>query len=109
MCIRMKDERPMFFGGVYSIWKDQEEKEHPSFSIITTVPNKLMSEIHNRMPVIMPEKHFEQWLDPGFTDLPTLKKLLVPYPDKEMNAYRVSNYVSNARNQGEECILPFKE
>ena len=108
MCIRLKDERPKFFGGVYSIWKDQEEKEHPSFSIITTEPNKLMSEIHTRMPVIMPEKHFAQWLDPGFTDLPALKKLLVPYSGKEMNAYRVSNYVSNARNQGEECMEPLK-
>ena len=108
MCIRLKDERPMFFGGVYSIWKDQEEKEHPSFSIITTEPNKLMSEIHTRMPVIMPEKHFEQWLDPENIDLPAMKKLLVPYPDNEMTAYRVSNFVSNARNQGEECMLPLK-
>ena len=109
MCIRMKDEHPMFFGGVYSIWRDAEEKENPSFSIITTTPNKLMSEIHTRMPVIMPEKHFEQWLDPNFDNMEALKKLLIPYPDKEMTAYRVSTYVSNARNQGEECMLPLKD
>jgi putative SOS response-associated peptidase YedK len=109
MCIRMKDEQPMFFGGIYSIWKDAEEKEFPSYTIITTEPNKLMGGIHDRMPVILPAKHFEQWLDPSFNDVPSLKKLLVPYPAQEMNVYRVSNYVSNVRNQGEECMLPFKE
>ena len=109
MCIRLKDEKPMFFGGVYSIWKDSEEKETPSFSIITTTPNNLMREIHNRMPVILPEEHFEQWLDPGFNNTDSLKKLLIPYPDKEMTAYQVSKYVSNSRNQGKECMEPLKE
>jgi putative SOS response-associated peptidase YedK len=110
MCIRMKDEKPFFFSGVYSIWKNKEtEEEIPSFSIITTTPNKLMSEIHNRMPVILPEKHFEQWLDPNYNDTDALKKLLVPCPAKNMKAYPVSKYVSNSRNEGEECMKPIEE
>ena len=104
LCIRMKDEHPMFFGGVYSIWKNAL-----SFSIITTAANRLMSEFHTRMPVILPEKHFEKWLDPKYENIESLKKLLIPYSDKEMTAYRVSNYVSNARNQGKECLEPLKE
>ncbi len=94
----------MYFGGIYSIWKDII-----SFSIITTMANKLMSQIHSRMPVILPERYFEQWLDPTNNNSVELKKLLVAYSDKELTMYRVSNYVSNARNQGMECMEPLKE
>jgi len=104
LCIRMKNEQPMFFGGVYSVWKDAV-----SFSIITTAANRLMSEFHTRMPVILPEKNFEKWLDPNYDDIESLKTLLIPYSDKEMIVYHVSNYVSNARNQGKECLEPLKE
>ena len=108
MCIRMQDSQPFFFGGIYSVWKDTEEQEHPSFSIITTVPNELMEPIHNRMPLIVHEKIFEEWLDPNFNDVEALQKLLVPYPAKDMKAYAVSSHVSNSRNDDPECILPVK-
>jgi len=104
--IRMKDEEPFMFAGLFSVWKDKEEKEFPSFTIITTTPNKLMSKIHNRMPVILPEKHFAEWLDRDFKDTAVLKKLLVPYPTTKMEAYRVSKMVSNARNDVPECLDP---
>jgi putative SOS response-associated peptidase YedK len=61
------------------------------------------------MPVILPEKNFEKWLDPNYDDIESLKTLLIPYSDKEMIVYHVSNYVSNARNQGKECLEPLKE
>ncbi len=110
MCIRRRDEQPFFFAGVYSVWKNNEaEKEKPSFSIITTTPNELMSEIHNRMPVILHKKNYEEWLDPSYNDTDALKKLLVPFPSEKMKAYRVSPYVSNSKNQGRECMEPLKE
>lgn len=109
MCVRMKDKKPFMFAGLFSIWKDAEEKEHPSFTIITTEPNTLMAPIHNRMPVILPEQHFEQWLDRDYKDIEQLKKLLVSYPPTKMQAYRVSTVVSNSRNDVPECLEPVKE
>jgi putative SOS response-associated peptidase YedK len=106
ICIRMKDESPFMFAGLFSIWKDPEGKEHPTFTIITTEPNELMAPIHNRMPVILPEQHFEQWLDRAYKDTDHLKTLLVPYPAKEMKAYRVSSLVSNPRNDVPQCLNP---
>ncbi len=104
MCIRLKDETPMLFAGLFSVWKDPEGKELPTFTIITTTPNALMSTIYNRMPAILPEKHFEQWLDRDFKDTDQLKKLLVSYPADQMKAYRVSRFVNNARNDSPECL-----
>jgi putative SOS response-associated peptidase YedK len=109
MCIRMKDETPFAFAGLFSIWKDPEGKEHPTFTIITTEPNELLAPIHNRMPVILPEQHFERWLDRDYKETDHLKTLLVPYPAKKMTAYRVSPLVSNPRNDEPQCLKPVKE
>ena len=109
MCIRMKDLRPFYFGGMFSIWKDSEEKEHPSFTIITTVPNGLMETIHNRMPVILHEENFEAWLDPNMNDVDFLQQLLVPYPAELMKAFPVSTLVNNSSNNDPQCIEPVAE
>ncbi len=109
MCIRMKDESPFMFAGLFSVWKDPEGKEFPSYTIITTAPNELVGEIHDRMPVILPEKHFDQWLDRGFKDTASLKQLLLPYPAAKMKAYRVSTVVSSSRNDVPECMEPLEK
>jgi putative SOS response-associated peptidase YedK len=104
MCIRMKDERPFMFAGLFSIWKNEKGEEFPSFAIITTGPNKLMADIHTRMPVILEEKNYEQWLDRDNKTVDMLEKLLVPYPDADMKAYRVSDYVNNSQHEGPDCM-----
>ncbi|MGA7159471.1 MAG: SOS response-associated peptidase [Bacteroidota bacterium] len=108
MCIRMKDQSPFMLAGLFSVWKDSEGKEFPSYTIITTVPNDLVGEIHDRMPVILSEKHFDQWLDRNFKDTASLKKILLPYPATKMKAYRVSTVVSSSRNDVPECIEPLE-
>ncbi len=105
-CIRMKNRKPFMFAGLFSVWKSERGDELPNFTIITTEPNELMASIHNRMPVILPEEHFEKWLDRNNKEIDELKKLLLPYPESEMEAFRVSSYVSNSKNEGEECLRP---
>jgi putative SOS response-associated peptidase YedK len=61
------------------------------------------------MPVILPEEHFEQWLDREYKDTDHLKTLLVPYPAKKLKAYRVSPLVSNPRNDVPQCLKPVEE
>jgi len=105
-CIRMKDERPFMFAGLFSVWKNPAGEELPSFTIITTKPNELMSKLHSRMPVILPEEHFEQWLDREVTDTAGLAKLLSPYPARDMKAYPVSKLVNSSQNDTHKCITP---
>jgi len=97
------------FAGLFSVWKDSEGKEFPSYTIITTIPNELVGEIHDRMPVILHKKNFEEWLDRNIKDTVSLKKLFLPYPAKEMKAYRVSTVVSSSRNDVPECIEPLEK
>jgi putative SOS response-associated peptidase YedK len=92
------------FAGLFSVWKNEKGEEFPSFTIITTTPNMLMAEIHTRMPVILKEKYYDEWLNRENKNIEDLKKLLVAYPASQMEAFPVSKYVSNSRNEGPECM-----
>ena len=48
-----------------------------TFAVITCPANELMSEIHDRMPVILPREAYERWLA---AIEPDPRDLLVPYP-----------------------------
>jgi putative SOS response-associated peptidase YedK len=46
------------------------------------------------------------WLDPEFQDRDKLVAMLQPFPADEMKVRPVNTYVSNARNEGPDCIEP---
>jgi putative SOS response-associated peptidase YedK len=46
------------------------------FTIITTTPNELCAEIHDRMPVILKPEAWPAWLGEEPADEPQLKALL---------------------------------
>ena len=66
--------------------------------------NSTMEPIHDRMPVILDEADWAQWLDPANDDLDTLGKLLVPAPPKLIEVFPVGTDVNNVRNNGPELI-----
>jgi putative SOS response-associated peptidase YedK len=68
--------------------------------IVTTTPNAVLEPIHNRMPVILPESAWEQWLDPDEHDVDALTRLLVPAPPELFEAFPVSTRVNNTHNNG---------
>ena len=76
-----------------------------SCTILTTAPNRVVGEVHNRMPVILPPDAYDAWLDPG-AEREELVSLLAPYPDDAMEAYPVSRAVNSPRNDGPGCVEP---
>ena len=43
-------------------WKNRETGENlQSWTMVITEPNKFVAEVHDRMPVILETKDFEQW------------------------------------------------
>ncbi len=51
--IRLKDNIPFAFAGLWEHWTAPDGSEILSCTIITTQPNSLLESIHNRMPVIL--------------------------------------------------------
>ena len=72
-------------------------------SILTTTPNSLLAEVHDRMPVILEPEDYDLWLDPGFTDLDTLTAMLKPFDAVLMKCYPVSTLVNSPANDNPGC------
>jgi len=106
MYIQLVSKKPFAFAGLWEIWKANDGSEIRSCTIITTRPNPLVEEIHNRMPVILDPKHYELWLSPEQKESGLLAPILQPYPANEMNAYPVSRLVNSPNNDQPDCILP---
>ncbi|WP_339243261.1 SOS response-associated peptidase [Paenibacillus sp. FSL F4-0243] len=104
MRIMMRDGGIFSMAGLYDIWMDPEGNKLSTCTIITTTPNELMAEIHNRMPVILKPEDETEWLDRGNQDNTSLIKLLKPYDQQLMRAYPVSTAVGNVRNDAKELI-----
>jgi putative SOS response-associated peptidase YedK len=104
--IRMAKDRPFAFAGLWECWHGSDESDLESCTIVTTEANELMCSLHDRMPVILPEENFAQWLDPKNENVPELEALLRPYAAGEMTAFPISTLVNSPRNESPECILP---
>ena len=76
------------------------------FAIITTTPNELCAELHNRMPVVLKPAACPAWLGEKPADAPQLKALLTPYPSDEMMCWPVSPRVGNVKNNDPSLIEP---
>jgi putative SOS response-associated peptidase YedK len=72
--IAMKDGSPFGIGGLWENWKDPTSSEWRTFAII----NKLVAEIHDRMPLILAPTDYARWL----SDEPD--PLMRPFPAEPM-------------------------
>jgi putative SOS response-associated peptidase YedK len=109
--ISLPNEPVFCFAGIWEESIDQSGQIQQSVAIITTQPNDLMEDIHNRMPVILREENYSSWLMNENTS--DLASLLLPFPSEEMIAWPVRNLVSKGNNDGPELIqkdnpLPFQ-
>jgi putative SOS response-associated peptidase YedK len=64
-CFEVNDGPLFAFAGLWDRWRDASERWLTTCSILTTTPNALTSDVHNRMPVILSPEDYDVWLDPG--------------------------------------------
>jgi putative SOS response-associated peptidase YedK len=101
----MKDGYPFAFAGLWEDW-GRDGEEIRSCTILTTEANEVVSEVHHRMPVILPSKDYEVWLDSDIGEADWLTPLLVPYYSAELEAYPVSCFVNRPSNDDKWCVEP---
>jgi putative SOS response-associated peptidase YedK len=100
----MKQDHPFAFAGLAEWWRGADSSELESCTIITTDANALLRPIYDRMPVILPDDDYPQWLDPKLDEPAVLGALLRSYPPEEMTAYPISTLVNSLRNDSAACI-----
>ncbi len=79
------------FAGFYDVWKDVEDKEWKTYTLITTDPNKEASAIHDRMPVILHPEDEPKWLEPSRVKREDIEPFIHPLEDKGLVIYEVSS------------------
>lgn len=78
-----KQPLPFAFAGLWQTFEGEPYGEgvHYTFTIATTRPNELASQYHNRMPVIVDNSQYDQWL---LGDVAEAKELLQPFEASKM-------------------------
>jgi putative SOS response-associated peptidase YedK len=104
--IALADGSLMALAGLWENWRSPAGEWVRSFAIVTTTPNELCAELHNRMPVVLKPETWPVWLGEEAADIPSLKDLLAPFPSDEMTCWPVSARVGNVKNNDSSLIEP---
>lgn len=101
--ISLNNRRLFAFAGLWDRWK-KGDQELVSCTILTKAPNDFMKNIHDRMPVILPQDDEDRWIDPQQRDPDEMRDFLLGLPDEDLTADEVSTFVNNPKNEGPRCI-----
>jgi putative SOS response-associated peptidase YedK len=103
--IHARDGTPLAFAGLWETWTGPGGEEMETAAIVTTVANKTLAPIHDRMPVIVAPEAFDMWLDPN-ADATMAAALIAPANDDLLEAYEISSAVNRTANDSAELIIP---
>jgi len=82
--VALADRRLVALAGLWETRRSPAGERVHSFAIVTTAPNGLLAELHDRMPVILAPETWPLWLGERSADPGQLKSLLKPYPADDM-------------------------
>jgi putative SOS response-associated peptidase YedK len=107
--IRRTDERPFALAGLWESWIDQHAataEPLETCTVLTTEANALTADIHDRMPVILPEEACPAWLHTPADEADSLRNLLRPAPADLLQVSPVSTRVNSVKHDDPECLKP---
>lgn len=99
----MADDSPFAFAGLWDRWLDQDNKAIETCTILTTKPNSLVADVHDRMPAMLRPEDYDLWLDPGITDYQRVVDFLHPFDATLMKKCPVSMRVNRPENDDQDC------
>ena len=98
-----RDGQVMTIAGLWSNWKDKTTGEDlKSCTMVITEPNKFVADVHDRMPVILEARDFEQWERGDGKDASALMR---PAGEDMLQKWPVSKRVNSSRASDEDATL----
>lgn len=103
---------PLAFGGLYEVWRNPEVPDGDphrwlvSTTVITHSAADALGHVHDRMPLLIPSRARDGWLDPGLQRTDELDQLLQDLLEPELHPRAVSTEVNNVRHDGPELVAP---
>ncbi|WP_396612538.1 SOS response-associated peptidase [Haloferax sp. S1W] len=117
--VAFEDDRPFAMAGLWERWApktkqtglgdfggggpSREQEPLETFTVVTTEPNDLISDLHNRMAVVLAPEEESTWLHGEPNEVASL---LDTHPDDDITVYPVSTRVNSPANDGRELIEP---
>jgi putative SOS response-associated peptidase YedK len=99
---------PFAFAGIWSTVHDPSGHPYTTFAIITTEANALVTQVHNRMPVMLHARDEAHWLDTRLAP-EDAQALLVPFPADLLTLAEVSSKVNSPANNTPDVLQPVSE
>ena len=101
--LAMKDRSPFAVAGIWENWTRPDTGETiRTFAVITCEANELVSQIHDRMPVIIAPTDYDRWLGQE----PDPRDLVKPFPAEPMTMWPISTRVNSPKNDDEGLLEP---
>jgi putative SOS response-associated peptidase YedK len=94
------------FAGVWERWQDRDGTALESCAIVTGPASPAIRALHDRMPVVLPDAVWTDWLDPALRDPAALRELLARGGDPGFVAHPVSTRVNSPRFDDPACAAP---
>lgn len=106
--LRRPDDEPLAFAGIWTAWRDPDapERDDPLFScaIVTTAAGGELARIHERTPLILPQRLWSEWLRADPDGAPHLRDTVAALGPPPLVAEPVSTRVNDVRNEGPELL-----
>ncbi|TNF41691.1 MAG: SOS response-associated peptidase [Cytophagales bacterium] len=93
----LRDESLFSFAGIWEEYEGLTGEIQHTFLILTTTPNSVVEEVHDRMPVILTRENEKKWLD-KYSSESELLAMLKPASSDLMQSYTVSPLVNSVQN-----------
>lgn len=98
----------LYVAGLWSVLHVPDTVPLLSCSVVTVDSAAHLTDVHDRMPLVLPSERWASWLDPDHSaDPQLLEPFLGAYADIEVR--RVSTQVNSVKNDGPELIEPLTE
>lgn len=103
--VSRKDQNPFAMAGIWETWSDINSNIS-SCCIITAAPINSLSQLHDRMPVIIDARHYDDWLNPDNDWQHVVRLIDNEEFQNDFTYHMVSNKVNQAKYKGADCIEP---
>lgn len=107
MLMLPEDGHTLAFAGLYEFWSDPAAKDAPtvtSCTIITAPAAGALTDIHDRMPLVLPRTAWGRWLDPAVADPADLLSSWDEVAGEHLELRPVPALVNKVDNNGPELL-----
>ncbi|TFV63669.1 SOS response-associated peptidase [Geodermatophilus sp. DF01-2] len=101
--ITPEDGSVLAFAGLWEVWGSGEDRFY-TCTVVTAPAVGALTEIHERMPLVLPPERWGEWLDPAREDVEALAAPTPPELVEGLELRPVGAAVNNVANNGPELV-----